>query len=305
MAPSPAAGVLAPHYTPPPPAGSARPFTCPPPAGCYHYPQHREREDAPPMTTPNPNEPIAVVGMACNFPGAPDLAAFWRLLEEGRNAITEGVPGSGVGRIGEFYPESAQQTPACRFAGLVDGIDLFDADFFRISPVEAQLLDPQQRMTLETCWKALEDALIDPERPARNAHRRVRRHQQQRLPLREHAGRTADGARRQPLHRRGHLVQHGPRTRGVRARDSKGRRWPSTRRARRRCSRCTRPWRRSGATRPTCTWSAACRRYSSDGSRSCARTPACSRRTVSARRSTHRPTGSSAARAAGWWRSSG
>ena len=69
-----------------------------------------------------------------------------------------------MGRIGEFYPESANQNPACRFAALVDDIDLFDAEFFRISPLEAQLLDPQQRMVLETCWKALEDALVDPER---------------------------------------------------------------------------------------------------------------------------------------------
>ena len=110
------------------------------------------------------HEPIAVVGMACKFPGAPDLASFWRLLETGGNAITEGVPGSGIGRIGEFYPESAKDSPACRFAALVDDIDLFDAEFFRISPVEAQLLDPQQRMVLETCWQALEDALVDPDR---------------------------------------------------------------------------------------------------------------------------------------------
>ncbi len=74
------------------------------------------------------------------------------------------MPGSGVGRIGEFYPESARDNPACRFAALVDDIDLFDAEFFRISPVEAQLLDPQQRMVLETTWQALEDALVDPER---------------------------------------------------------------------------------------------------------------------------------------------
>ena len=110
------------------------------------------------------SEPIAVVGMACKFPGAPDLASFWRLLESGGNAIVEGAPGSGVGRIGQFYPESANQYPACRYAALIDGIDLFDAEFFRISPVEAQLLDPQQRILLETCWAALEDALVDPER---------------------------------------------------------------------------------------------------------------------------------------------
>ena len=110
------------------------------------------------------NEPVAVVGMACRFPGAPDIASLWRLLERGGNAITEGEPGSGIGRIGQFYPKSAAQYPACRYAALVDEIDLFDAEFFRISPVEAQLLDPQQRMTLETCWQALEDAGIDPER---------------------------------------------------------------------------------------------------------------------------------------------
>ena len=109
------------------------------------------------------NEPIAVVGMACKFPGAPDLESFWHLLESGGNAITEGEPGSGVGRIGQFYPKSASQVPACRYAGLVDDIDLFDAEFFRISPVEAQLLDPQQRMVLETTWQAFEDALVDPE----------------------------------------------------------------------------------------------------------------------------------------------
>ncbi len=107
---------------------------------------------------------IAIVGMACKFPGAPDLASFWRLLESGGNAITEGIPGSGIGRIGQYYPESANQNPACRYAALVDDIDLFDAEFFRISPVEAQFLDPQQRMVLETCWKALEDALVDPDR---------------------------------------------------------------------------------------------------------------------------------------------
>ncbi len=108
-------------------------------------------------------EPIAIVGMACKFPGASDIVAYWRLLEEGKTAITEGVPGSGSGRIGQFYPQSAAQFDACRYAALMDDIDLFDAEFFRISPVEAQLLDPQQRIALETCWQALEDAGMDPD----------------------------------------------------------------------------------------------------------------------------------------------
>ncbi len=108
------------------------------------------------------NEPIAVVGMACKFPGAPDLPSFWRLLESGGNAITEGVPGSGVGRIGEIIRDPQVENEACRYGAFVDDIDRFDASFFRISPVEAELLDPQQRMMLETSWLALEDAGIDP-----------------------------------------------------------------------------------------------------------------------------------------------
>ena len=114
---------------------------------------------------PSPStQPIAIVGMACRFPGAEDLAAFWRLLAAGENAVTEGVPGSGVGRVGELFPDPEIQSEACRFGGYLDRIDLFDAAFFRISPVEADLLDPQQRLMLETSWRALEDAGMDPDR---------------------------------------------------------------------------------------------------------------------------------------------
>ena len=109
-------------------------------------------------------EPVAIVGMACRFPGAPDLSSFWRLLEAGGNSITENIPGSGVGRVGEIFADGTMPSEACRFGAFVDDIELFDAGFFRISPVEAQLLDPQQRMMLETSWQALEDAGIDPDR---------------------------------------------------------------------------------------------------------------------------------------------
>ena len=109
-------------------------------------------------------EPIAIVGMACRFPGANDIEAFWRLLESGGNAVMEGVPGSGVGRWGQIFGDRAVQSEACRFGAFVDDIDRFDDSFFRISPVEAQFLDPQQRMMLEVTWQALEDAGIDPDR---------------------------------------------------------------------------------------------------------------------------------------------
>ena len=110
-----------------------------------------------------PNEPVAIVGMACRFPRADGLSAFWRMLEAGESGVIEGDPGSGIGRIGALFPDAAQ-APACRFGAYLDELELFDAAFFRISPVEAQLLDPQQRMMLETCWRALEDAGMDPDR---------------------------------------------------------------------------------------------------------------------------------------------
>ena len=127
-------------------------------------PAHPVENRARRVETVRAAEPIAVVGMACRFPGAEDLAAFWRLLAAGENAVTEGVPGSGVGRVGELFPDAEVQREACRFGGYLDRIDLFDAAFFRISPVEADLLDPQQRMMLETSWRALEDAGMDPDR---------------------------------------------------------------------------------------------------------------------------------------------
>ncbi|MCY4599287.1 MAG: beta-ketoacyl synthase N-terminal-like domain-containing protein, partial [Acidobacteria bacterium] len=88
----------------------------------------------------NAGEPIAIVGMACRFPGADGLDAFWRLLAAGESAVTEGDPGSGVGRVGELFPDATVQSRACRFGAYLDELDQFDAAFFRISPVEAQLL---------------------------------------------------------------------------------------------------------------------------------------------------------------------
>ena len=64
-----------------------------------------------------PAHPIAIVGMACRFPKAEDLSAFWRLLEAGENGVTEGVPGSGVGRVGELFPDAEVQSESCRFGG--------------------------------------------------------------------------------------------------------------------------------------------------------------------------------------------
>ena len=121
--------------------------------------------DPDPKSAQETYPPIAIVGMACRFPGANGIAAFWRLLEAGENAVREGVPGSGVGRVGALFRDR-NPIDACRFGAYLEPDDLerFDAAFFRISPVEAQLLDPQQRLILETSWQALEDAGVDPDR---------------------------------------------------------------------------------------------------------------------------------------------
>ena len=123
-----------------------------------------DKFSAPPEPRHVPDDqPIAVIGMACRFPGAPDIPAFWHLLESGGNSVTEGISGAAAERMGELFPDGVVPNEACRFGSFVDDIDQFDASFFRISPAEAQLMDPQQRMMLETSWQALEDAGIDPD----------------------------------------------------------------------------------------------------------------------------------------------
>ena len=111
---------------------------------------------------PGTDEGIAIVGMACRFPGAPDIAAFVRQLEAGRDAVTDGRPDAGAGN-GLAGGSSIGEGSFGR-GGFVTEIDRFDARFFGIRPIEARLMDPRQRMLLETSWQALEDAGIDPER---------------------------------------------------------------------------------------------------------------------------------------------
>ncbi|HEV7508687.1 MAG TPA: acyltransferase domain-containing protein [Thermoanaerobaculia bacterium] len=108
------------------------------------------------------DEPIAVVGMACRFPGAPDLVAFWRLLCSGIDATRE-VPAERWDPSGFYDPDpETPGTTNTRRGAFLERIDEFDPLFFGISPREAAEMDPQQRIMLELSWEALEDAGLPP-----------------------------------------------------------------------------------------------------------------------------------------------
>lgn len=109
------------------------------------------------------SDPIAIVGMGCRFPGdvtSPEV--FWQSLVDGMDAIGEVPPQ----RWEHYLSGSAEQAAAVRktpgLGGFVSNVDSFDAAFFNISPREAALMDPQQRMALEVSWEALEHAGIVP-----------------------------------------------------------------------------------------------------------------------------------------------
>src|SRR5438128_9716343 len=99
---------------------------------------------------------IAIIGMAGRFPGAGNLEQFWRNLRDGVESISfftdEALAQAGVAA------DWLRASNYVKGRGKLDDIDLFDADFFGMSPREAAITDPQHRVFLECCWEALESA---------------------------------------------------------------------------------------------------------------------------------------------------
>ncbi len=109
------------------------------------------------------DEPIAIVGMSCRFPGAKDPQAFWQMLKAGEDQITE-VPDDRWPREAFYDPDPAVPGKAVSYwGGFLENIDQFDPFFFGISPIEAKHMDPQQRLLMELSYEALDDAGFEKE----------------------------------------------------------------------------------------------------------------------------------------------
>ncbi|QXJ22382.1 hypothetical protein AGRA3207_003372 [Actinomadura graeca] len=104
---------------------------------------------------------IAIVGIDCRFPKAPDPAGLWDLLMRGEEGVIE-VPKARWNADVYYDPDGGPGKVNTRYAGFIDDADAFDHAFFGFSEEEAEVADPQVRLLLQTAWRAVEDATLDP-----------------------------------------------------------------------------------------------------------------------------------------------
>lgn len=112
-----------------------------------------------------PSQDIAVIGIACRLPDAPDAGAFWANLMAGRDSVRE-IPPTRWDWTAHYAALPAPGKTVAKWGALVDGVDRFDAGFFGIPAAEAAFMDPQQRLLMEEAWHAVEDAGLDMRRLA-------------------------------------------------------------------------------------------------------------------------------------------
>jgi acyl transferase domain-containing protein/acyl carrier protein len=112
------------------------------------------------------SDTIAVIGMACRFPGAASVEEFWDNLRRGVDSVREIPPSRWDWRATYDPSGQSQGSSRSKWGGFVEGVDEFDPGFFQISPHEARLMDPQQRLFLEVAWEALERAGYRPDQLA-------------------------------------------------------------------------------------------------------------------------------------------
>src|SRR5258708_39572413 len=102
---------------------------------------------------------IAIIGMAGRFPGARDVRAFWRNLQNGIESVTFFTDAE-LAEAG-IAPDLLANPNYIKARAVLEDVEAFDAEFFGYSPRDAEMMDPQQRLFLETAWAALEDAGYD------------------------------------------------------------------------------------------------------------------------------------------------
>jgi acyl transferase domain-containing protein len=141
-------------------AGESHPSERQPPDGGRDTDDIVKRVESVPISrsAANGKKDIAIIGISGVFPGSPDVETFWRNLEEERCLVSEIPKDRWDWRTYVDDLDSPENKTSIRWGGFIDDIDKFNPLFFGISPREAALMDPQQRIFLETVWKAVEDA---------------------------------------------------------------------------------------------------------------------------------------------------
>jgi polyketide synthase PksN len=123
-------------------------------------PEAARPEAVPALVNYEEDEPIAIIGVHGTYPKSDDLNKYWENLKQGKD-LTDLVPASRWD-YGEFYHEDPEKAAEgkmyCKWGGFINDVDKFDPHFFNITPEEAKIMDPQERLFLQSVWAAIEDA---------------------------------------------------------------------------------------------------------------------------------------------------